>query len=211
MPQSARETALLDLLLHELRTPLSIASGSLSQAIPEDVSAGQRNAAERLARALDRLALIADELRAWTRAAGESAAPMPLAALIEHSALPELVDPARVLLLDVASPPSDVLVMAGPTTRSALQAAMRAVLRGALDGVTVPVAFRTTADAARIAIGDIDADGPVGEFSAEFSGGLGFSLPLARAVIEAVGGRIWSRMVDGRVAGIAVELRREGY
>jgi signal transduction histidine kinase len=211
MPQSARETALLDLLLHELRTPLSIASGSLSQAIPEDVSAGQRNAAERLARALDRLALIADELRAWTRAAGESAAPMPLAALIEHSALPELVDPARVLLLDVASPPADVLVMAGPTTRSALQAAMRAVLRGALDGLTVPVAFRTAAETARIAMGDIDADGPVGEFAAEFSGGLGFSLPLARAVIEAVGGRIWSRMVDGRVAGIAVELRREGY
>jgi hypothetical protein len=57
----------------------------------------------------------------------------------------------------------------------------------------------------RILVGAIGPP-PGDRFEAERMGGLGFVLPLARAVIEAAGGRIWSAAGAGRVVGIGLSL-----
>jgi signal transduction histidine kinase len=66
---------------------------------------------------------------------------------------------------------------------------------------------------ALIVMGDPDAGSPAYRFDAgawgafqEFRGGVGFILPMARRVIEAMGGRIWSRSDSERRAAIALIL-----
>jgi hypothetical protein len=57
----------------------------------------------------------------------------------------------------------------------------------------------------RVLVGAING-APTDGFDAERMGGLGFVLPLARAVVEAAGGRIWSASGSGRVVGIGLSL-----
>ena len=51
-----------------------------------------------------------------------------------------------------------------------------------------------------------DAD-PLGTFDAELMGGVGFALPLARAIVEAGGGQLTSRRdAQGRVDAVTLLL-----
>jgi hypothetical protein len=92
---------------------------------------------------------------------------------------------------------------------AALQALAAAVLRAAADGTRVAV-HAQAADGGkpivRVTIGDTGSSNPGSGFDAEWLGGLGFSLPLARAIIESAGGVVWSHHADGRLAGIGLEL-----
>src|SRR6476620_6668806 len=70
MASTARELAILDLIVHELRTPLSVAAGSLAQVSEGSAfTPAQQSAAERVERSLKTLTALTDQLRAWTRTA----------------------------------------------------------------------------------------------------------------------------------------------
>jgi len=209
MASTSRELAILDLIVHELRTPLSVASGSLAQVSAGSAfTAAQQSAAERVERSLKTLTALTDQLRAWSRVADSTVrVPVNLA-----TALASAIDSAdaRRRDIDFAAPevPADVLIMSGSELFiPALASIVAAVVRSAPNRSTVAIDVMADAGEVRIAVGDI-ADAEESEFPAEFVGGLGFVLPLARAAIEINGGRIWSNAADGRILGIALALPR---
>jgi len=209
MASTSRELAILDLIVHELRTPLSVASGSLAQVSAGSAfTAAQQSAAERVERSLKTLTALTDQLRAWSRVADSTVrVPVSLA-----TALARAIDSAdaRRRDIDFAAPevPADVLIMSGSELFiPALASIVAAVVRSAPNRSTVAIDVMADAGEVRIAVGDI-ADAEESEFPAEFVGGLGFVLPLARAAIEINGGRIWSNAADGRILGIALALPR---
>jgi signal transduction histidine kinase len=209
MASTSRELAILDLIVHELRTPLSVAAGSLAQ-----VSAGsalttaQQSAAERVERSLKTLTTLTDQLRAWRRASDSTARmPVNLAAALARAL--DSAD-ARRRDIDFAVPevPADVQIMSvGELFIPALASIVAAVVRSAPNRSTVGIDVVADANEVRIAVGDV-ADAQESAFPAEFVGGLGFVLPLARAAIESHAGRIWSSVADGRILGIALALPR---
>lgn len=209
MAPTSREFAILDLIVHELRTPLAVAAGSLPQVSADAaLTEPQRAAAERVARALRQLNALADQLRAWSRVADSHVrTPVPIAAALAQ-ALKAADARKREIRLVLSEMPPDIQIMSGaapfiPT----LAAIVAAVVRSAPNRSTVPVAVTADSTDVRIAVGDL-TDAPESAFPAEFVGGLGFSMPLARAAIEGAGGRIWSKSVEGRVAGIGVAMPR---
>jgi len=209
MASTSRERAILDLIVHELRTPLSVAAGSLAQVLDGAAfTAEQQSAAERVERSLKTLTALTDQLRAWSRVADSTVrVPVNLA-----TALARAIDSAdaRRRDIDFAAPevPADVLIMSGSELFiPALASIVAAVVRSAPNRSTVAIDVMADAGEVRIAVGDI-ADAEESEFPAEFVGGLGFVLPLARAAIEINGGRIWSNAADGRILGIALALPR---
>ena len=82
-----------------------------------------------------------------------------------------------------------------------------ACVRTAPDRASIPVVVEDDPGGGeiRVLVGAIDSAASDG-FDAERMGGLGFALPLARAIVESAGGRIWSACVSGRVVGIGLAL-----
>ncbi len=91
----------------------------------------------------------------------------------------------------------------------ALASLLVAVARAAEASEAVAVDVTVTEDAATVVArrpGAPSGDAG-GTFAAEWLGGLGFSLPLARAVIAGGGGDVTStHSADGRLQGISVRL-----
>jgi signal transduction histidine kinase len=172
------------------------------------LTAAQQSAADRVERSLKNLTALTEQLRAWSRVSGASArTPVTLA-----PALARALDSAdaRRRDIDFAAPevPADVQIMSvGELFIPALASIVAAVVRSAPNRSTVAIDVAVDATEVRLAVGDL-ADALESEFPAEFVGGLGFVLPLARAAIESDGGRIWSNAVDGRISGIALALPR---
>ncbi len=209
MASTSRELAILDLIVHELRTPLAVAAGSLAQVSAGSAfTAAQQSAAERVERSLKTLTTLTDQLRAWSRTSDSTARmPVNLAAALAR-ALDS--DDARRRDIDFAAPevPADVQIMSvSELFIPALASIVAAVVRSAPNRSTVGVDVTFHDREVRIVVGDV-ADAQESEFPAEFVGGLGFVLPLARAAIEHDGGRIWSSAADGRILGIALALPR---
>jgi signal transduction histidine kinase len=209
MASTSRERAILDLIVHELRTPLSVAAGSLAQVSDgATFTAAQQSAAERVERSLKTLTTLTDQLRAWSRAS-DSTARLPVSLT---AALARALDSAdarrRHIEFATADVPAHIRVMsAGELFIPTLASIVAAVVRSAPNRSTVAIDVVADPNDVRIAIGDV-AVAQESEFRAEFVGGLGFVLPLARAVIESDGGRIWSSEADGRILGIAFVLPR---
>jgi hypothetical protein len=99
----------------------------------------------------------------------------------------------------VLSPPGLLLRM--------LTGVMAACVRTAPDRASIPVVVDDDPanHAITVLVGAVTATPPDG-FDAEAMGGLGFVLPLAHAVVESAGGRIWSAASRGRVVGIGLLL-----
>jgi signal transduction histidine kinase len=207
MAPTARELAILDLIVHEFQTPLSVAAGSLSQ-----VSSGvsltgtQQAAAERVERSVRNLSLLTDQLRGWSRVTTSGPpTPVSLAPLIAQ-AIAVSDAPRRDINFAPPEVPDDVQVMGvRELLEPTLVSLVAAVVRSAPSRSTVGIDIDCDPDEVRVAIGDLGV-APESEFPAEFVGGLGFALPLARAVIESAGGRIWSNADEGRISGIAIAL-----
>jgi len=209
MAPTSRELAILDLIVHELRTPLSVAAGSLPQ-----MSAGlaltepQQAAADRVTRALDHLTALAGQLRSWRRISDTSGrTPVALG-----PALAQALDSPDARKRDINfAPPHeglDIQIMsAGDWFIPTLVAIIAAVVRSAPNRSTVPIEAAIDDREVRLLVGDVKGAGE-SEFPAEFVGGLGFSMPMARAAIEGAGGRIWSKGVDGRIAGVGLAWPR---
>ena len=209
MASTSRELAILDLIVHELRTPLAVAAGSLAQVSAGSAfTAAQQSAAERVERSLKTLTTLTDQLRAWSRTSDSTARmPVNLAAALAR-ALDS--DDARRRDIDFAAPevPADVQIMSvSELFIPALASIVAAVVRSAPNRSTVRIDVRFDDREVRVVVGDVDPASEL-EFPAEFVGGLGFVLPLARAAIESAGGRIWSSEADGRILGIALALPR---
>jgi signal transduction histidine kinase len=209
MAPTSRELAILDLIVHELRTPLSVAAGSLAQvSAGAALTAAQRSAADRVERSLKALNALTDQLRAWSRVS-DSIARMPVSL---STALTRAIDSAdaRRRDIDVALPevPADVQIMSvGELFIPVLASIVAAVVRSAPNRSTVRIETTFDDRKVRVVVGEVDPASEL-EFPAEFVGGLGFVLPLARAAIESDGGRIWSSTVDGRISGIALVVSR---
>jgi len=209
MASTSRELAILDLIVHELRTPLSVAAGSLAQVSEGSAfTPAQQSAAERVERSLKTLTALTDQLRAWSRASDTTPrSPVNLAAALAPAL--ESAD-GRRRGIDLVRPevPADIKIMSvGDLFIPALTSIVAAVVRSAPNRSTVRVQVTFDDREVRILVGEVSSASEL-EFPAEFVGGLGFSLPLAKAAIEIAGGRIWSNGPDGRIAGIGVVMPR---
>ena len=214
MADSARHLRHIELILHELRTPVNVAAGSLAQLLePESdaVTTAQQSAIMRAIRACSQMEQLCEDLRDWAHLSGGE--PMvtatPLApALKEAAKAAEATqrDTVHLLLPDHQRQEWRVMSPPGLLVR-ALTGILAACLRTAPDRATIPVVVEDDPDLheIRLLVGAISRP-PGDKFEAERMGGLGFALPLARAVIEAAGGRIWSTAGAGRVAGIGLSL-----
>ena len=118
----------------------------------------------------------------------------------------------RVTVTDVSKTYrlGEVMVTALPHfLPGALASLLVAVARAAEAGEAVAVDVTVSKDATTVvARRDGAPSGEAGgSFAAEWLGGLGFSLPLARAVIAGGGGEVTStHSADGRLQGICVRL-----
>jgi len=209
MASTSRELAILDLIVHELRTPLSVAAGSLAQVSEGSAfTPAQQSAAERVERSLKTLTALTDQLRAWSRASDTTPRPPVSLAAALAPALESADGRRRGIDLVRPEVTADIKIMSvGDLFIPALTSIVAAVVRSAPNRSTVRIQVTFDDREVRILVGEVSSASEL-EFPAEFVGGLGFSLPLAKAAIEIAGGRIWSNGPDGRIAGIGVVMPR---
>ncbi len=218
MPDGARHLAHIELILHELRTPVNVAAGSIAQLLePEsgDLTPSQQTIVLRAQRACAQLEQITEDLRDWVQLAcgAPLLSPTPLGPALETAA--RAAEATRREAVRVALPEGLGQEWRVPTPAGLLERALTGVLtacvRTAPDRASVPVVLNAELDGRTIEliVGAMAGDNDNDPFDAERMGGLGFALPLARAIIEASGGRVWSSAAGGRVTGIGVHLPAE--
>lgn len=205
-----RTVSLIDLIAHELRTPLTVAIGSLRQlgGLSDPV---QQAAAVRALRSCERLQGLAAAMRDWTRL--EEAPPEPDAialagVLAEAVTLASATRGSEVDIVVDGVP--DVVVQAVPhLLPGALASLLAAVVHVAESGEAIAVEAAVKSDVVTVVARrpGTPGGGDAETFDAEWLGGLGFSLPLARAVIVAGGGAVAStHAADGRLEAVSVRL-----
>jgi signal transduction histidine kinase len=206
---STTAAALLDLVLHEMRTPITVATGSLRQVGPLGEATAQA-AIDRAIRSCARLDQLASQMRDWVRTIETPPA-------TEVQAVDDLVRTAVTRAKANRTPDPAVQIDQGPPVKAAgapaladaLASLIEAVGRAAEPGENITVSWAPHGDGTRISIrrGDRPDADPSGTFDAELMGGLGFALPLARAIVEAGGGRLTSRRdAQGRVDAVTLLL-----
>jgi len=214
MADGTRHLGHIELILHELRTPVNVAAGSIAQLLEPDtdpVTSAQQSVILRAARACSQLEQLCEDLRDWAQLSGGTplVTPTPLApALKEAAKAAEATrrDTVHLSLPEFHRHDWRVLSPIGLLVR-ALTGVMAACLRTAPDGACIPVVVEDDPGSHEIRV-LVGAIGPAAEdrFDAERMGGLGFALPLARAVVESAGGRIWSATGGGRLVGIGLSF-----
>ena len=200
----------LSLAVHELRTPLAVASGYLRMLLREEagtLAGPQRAMAEGAATSCARIGtLIAEMSELEKLESGDVVVPsarVDLAALIVELSGRILEDEDRGVRLEVRA--TRPVIVTGDRTRlaAALSALMHAALREQSEGGCVVVECSTLPDTtppwAIVTIGDeavrrvlVDAARETPPAFDEWRGGLGFGLPVGRRVIELHGGALWS-------------------
>jgi len=206
MPTPA--VALIDLVVHEMRTPITVAAGSLRQVGPLP-DAAQQAAIDRALRSCGRLDQLATQLRDWVRAVETPPASDAQSVPDLARAAAEKASAARTPFPAVSLEGPPLSVAGAPALTDALASLIEAVARAAAPPDVVNVSWDAHETGVRIAIrrGDRPDADPSGDFDAELMGGLGFALPLARAVIEAGAGTVASRRdAQGRLDAVTVRL-----
>jgi signal transduction histidine kinase len=202
-----REVSLVDLILHELRTPLTVALGSLRQVDPADPTA--EAALGRARRSCERLEQIAADMREFVRVS--SLDPSDATAIDLHAALGRavaIVTALRDVRVETGGDTSARVLAFPHRLEGALGALLLALARAAGPGepllvTVIPADERVLVNGQRADTAPESASG----FDAEWVGGVGFALPLARAAIERAGGRVCSaNAADGRFGAFSVSL-----
>lgn len=209
---TTRAAALIDLVVHELRTPLTVALGSLRQAAGAPPDAGQQALIARALRSCERLDRLAAEMRDWTRIVAAPAAgvvALPLAPLAETAARVAADSRHGEVEFQLDVPPGLSADVLPHLAAGALGTLWSALARAADRGEVLEVsALDDDSAAVTLVARRPGTEAPDGDrFDAEWVGGLGFSMPLARAALEAAGARLASRHADdGRLLAISVRL-----
>ena len=205
---ASRAVSLVDLVVHELRTPLTVAIGSLRQ-IGELADPTRQAALTRALRSCERVEQLVGQMRDWARLEDS---PVEPGAVALSQVLGEAMRVASATRPGVEIASGDLpgaMVRALPHLIAEAMASLLSALARASDAgdvLTVEAAVTDTVAtivASRVGVPDVG----IGTFEAEWIGGLGFSLPLARAVIAGGGGTVGSaHAADGRLQAISVRL-----
>ncbi len=214
----------MSLAVHELRTPVTVVSGYLRMLLRDQagpLSDKQRRMIEEAERSCARIsALVAEMSDLGKLEAGDAALARQefdiVAVLDEVAGAVHEVDTRSIDIDVTCAEPS--LIVVGDRTR--LAAALRAVVASAVreqaDPGAVAIDCSVADDAGRswvvIAVGAPALIPPLRDGAVtmprafdEWLGGLGMALPVARRVIEAHGGALWS--ADGLQSRAAAALR----
>lgn len=204
----SREVSLIDLVAHELRTPLNVAMASLRQV---EAAGPDAAALARARRACERLDQVATEMRDWARlsAAQPSIESVDLRAAVSEAVARAVATREPAIAARVGEVPAVAVTGVAGRLPEALSSLLAALVRAADLSDTIHVAARRDGPDVILTAsrGDVAAPLAGAGFAVEWTGGLGFSLPLARIVIERAGGRLDSSQTpDGRPAAISVAL-----
>jgi signal transduction histidine kinase len=202
-----REVSLVDLIVHELRTPLTVALGSLRQVDLADPTA--EAALGRARRSCERLEQIAADMREFVRVSSfepSDATAVDLHAVIGRAVA--VVTSLRDVRIEMRGDASARVLAFPQRLEGALSALLLALARAA--GPNEPLSVTVIAAADRVLVNGQRADASPESatgFDAEWVGGVGFALPLARAAIERAGGQVCSADAsDGRFGAFSVSL-----
>jgi signal transduction histidine kinase len=213
---------LLTLTAHELRTPLSVASGYLKMLSSErlgPLADAQRKALGAASRSCDQLLALASDLSTLARIErGEAAlnrAPVSAAALIAEAIAGCVTTDQHPVTIN-SSGSEDAVVLVDPVrTRHSLCSLITAVVRAVPDGATVRVSHLLHGENGRRRLvviiaqdGQADAEAALDhrhlEPFDEWEGGLGVGLPLARRFLHLEGGDV--RALETDCPGLVVTL-----
>ena len=214
----------MSLAAHELRTPLSVIAGYVRMLLREQggpLSDKQRKMLEEAERSCGRMSVLVSEMSELGKLeSGQlqiERRPLDLAALVVELASRMHEGRDRGVRLEVRGADKPLPIVGD---RARLEAAINALLYASLrergePGVVVADCSATAGDepAAVLAIGDETAlrdltQAPCAPFDEWGRGGLGLALPVARRVVEAHGGVLWSEKHTsaGSKAGSALRI-----
>jgi signal transduction histidine kinase len=219
-------TRAFSLAVHELRTPVTVVAGYLRMLLKEQagpITPRQRKMLEEAERSCGRIGSLIAEMselgKLESRELGLARQPFDMAALVAELASDMHEGNDRGVTLEVrgCERPIEVVgdrVRLGAAIGTLMRAAMRergepgliiaecSTIDGSPRSAVVAIGDEATLGAVKAAAGDPGFD--------EWRGGLGLALPVARRVIDAHGGALWSAPGDRPRAGSALRIPLRG-
>jgi signal transduction histidine kinase len=211
----------VSLATHEFRTPLTVVSGYLRMLLNGQggpITDTQRKMLEEAAGSCARMSALADEMSEFAKLQDGRAAltrrPYDLAALVAELASGMQEGRDRGVRIEPRGCDHPVLVTGDRARmKQALGALMHAALREQGESIVIVAECTVDADAIVLTVCEPSLapalrQGPqlTPPFADEWWGGTGFSRPLARWIIEAHGGALWSAGEKQLRSAICVRL-----